>query len=165
MLSEVLTTEKELPLVLLADELDYLFTKNQQVIYKLFDWPNEPNSHLIVIVRLASLGHPQGISNTIDLPERILSLRSISRLSMNRVLFKPYSREQIATIINVISPPPPHAQQRLDALAVFSPEAIDLCSRKVSAVSGDIRRALTIAKRGVELAAERGADTWVWLSV
>ena len=78
---------------------------------------------------------------------------------LNRVLFKPYSREQIATIINVFSPPPPHAQQRLDALAVFSPEAIDLCSRKVSAVSGDIRRALMIAKRGVELAAEREADT------
>ena len=45
-----MTAEKELPLVLLADELDYLFTKNQQVIYKLFDWPNEPNAHLIVIV-------------------------------------------------------------------------------------------------------------------
>ena len=159
MTGEALTAEKEPPLVLLADELEYLFTKNQKVIYKLFDWPNEPNSHLIVIVRLAALGHPQGISNTIDLPERILSLRSISRLSMNRVLFKPYSREQIATIINVVSPPPSHAQQRLDALAVFSPEAIDLCSRKVSAVSGDIRRALMIAKRGVELAAERGANT------
>ena len=159
MTGEALTAEKEPPLVLLADELDYLFTKNQQVIYKLFDWPNEPNSHLIVIVRFAALGHPQGISNTIDLPERILSLRSISRLSMNRVLFKPYSREQIATIIIVFSPPSFHAQQRLDALAVFSPEAIDLCSRKVSAVSGDIRRALMIAKRGVELAAERGANT------
>lgn len=37
-------------LVILADELDYLFTKNQQIIYKLFDWPNEKNSQLIVIV-------------------------------------------------------------------------------------------------------------------
>lgn len=42
--------ERERVLVVLADELDYLFTKNQQVIYKLFDWPNEPNSQLIVIV-------------------------------------------------------------------------------------------------------------------
>ena len=38
-------------LVVLADELDYLFTRNQQVIYKLFDWPNQPQSQLIVIVR------------------------------------------------------------------------------------------------------------------
>lgn len=43
---------------------------------------------------------------------------------------------------------------------MFTPEAIDLCSRKVSAVSGDIRRALMIAKRGVELASERGLTTW-----
>ena len=42
--------ERERVLVVLADELDYLYTKNQQVIYKLFDWPNEPNSQLIVIV-------------------------------------------------------------------------------------------------------------------
>lgn len=42
---------------------------------------------------------------------------------------------------------------------MFTPEAIDLCSRKVSAVSGDIRRALMIAKRGVELASERGLTT------
>ena len=39
--------------MVLADELDYLFTKNQQVIYKLFDWPNDPNSRLIVIVGTA----------------------------------------------------------------------------------------------------------------
>lgn len=154
-----MTAEKEPPLVLLADELDYLFTKNQQVIYKLFDWPNDPNSQLIVIVASFPPREFQGISNTIDLPERILSLRSISRLSMNRVLFKPYSRDQITTIINVTSLQPSHIQQRLEALHVFSPEAIDLCSRKVSSVSGDIRRALGIAKRGVELAGERGLDT------
>ncbi|KAK8789569.1 hypothetical protein WA171_001661 [Blastocystis sp. BT1] len=128
--------KRERVLVVLADELDYLFTKNQQVIYKLFDWPNEPNSQLIVI----------GISNTIDLPERIMSLRNISRLSMNRISFKPYSRQQIATIIN----------DRLQECSVFTPEAIDLCSRKVSAVSGDVRRALAIARRGIEIALERG---------
>ena len=42
--------ERERVLVVLADELEYLFTKNQKVIYNLFDWPNEPNSQLIVIV-------------------------------------------------------------------------------------------------------------------
>lgn len=44
--------------MVLADELDYLFTKNQQVIYKLFDWPHDPNSRLIVIVGAAG-----GVSN------------------------------------------------------------------------------------------------------
>ena len=83
-------------LVLLADELDYLFTRSQQVIYKLLDWPQSPFSHLVVI----------GVSNTIDLPERLLSLRNLSRISMHRVAFRPYSRQQIAAIIDVgiISP-------------------------------------------------------------
>lgn len=38
-----------------------------------------------------------------------MSLRTISRVSMNRVLFKPYSREQIATIINVSARVAAHA--------------------------------------------------------
>lgn len=42
--------ENDRVLVILADELDYLFTRNQHVIYKLFDWPNEKNSRLVVIV-------------------------------------------------------------------------------------------------------------------
>ncbi|CBK21158.2 uncharacterized protein [Blastocystis hominis] len=128
-------SERDKVLVVLADELDYLFTKNQHVIYKLFDWPSDPHSQLIVI----------GISNTIDLPERIMNLRNISRLSMNRVMFKPYNREQISTIIS----------NRLNELTVFTPEAIDLCSRKVSAVSGDIRRALSIARRAIEIAQQQ----------
>ena len=39
-------------LVLLADELDFLFTRSQQVIYKLLDWPQSPLSRLVVIVPL-----------------------------------------------------------------------------------------------------------------
>ena len=31
-----------------------------------------------------------------------MNLRNISRLSMNRVMFKPYTNEQIETIINVL---------------------------------------------------------------
>lgn len=38
-----------------------------------------------------------------------MSLRTISRVSMNRVLFKPYSREQIVTIINVPARAATHA--------------------------------------------------------
>lgn len=75
-----------------------------------------------------------------------MSLRNISRVSMNRVAFKPYSRQQIAAIIDVSSPREFHRQNRLSECRVFSREAVDLCSRKVSAVSGDVRRALAIAR-------------------
>lgn len=34
--------------VLLVDELDYLVTRKQTVLYNLFDWPTRPNSKLVV---------------------------------------------------------------------------------------------------------------------
>lgn len=40
--------------VLLVDELDYIMTRQQNVLYNLFDWPARRDSRLIVI----------GISNT-----------------------------------------------------------------------------------------------------
>jgi len=48
--------------VLLLDELDYLVTKTQSVIYNIFEWATSAHAALVVI----------GISNTMDLPERLL---------------------------------------------------------------------------------------------
>ena len=39
-----------------------------------------------------------GIANTMDLPERLLP-RVVSRLGLGRVVFKPYTRQQIVTIL------------------------------------------------------------------
>ena len=49
------------PLVLVLDELDYLVTRKQSVIYNLFEWATNATSGLIVVA----------ISNTMDLPERV----------------------------------------------------------------------------------------------
>ena len=49
------------PLVLVLDELDYLVTRKQSVIYNLFEWATNGSSALIVVA----------ISNTMDLPERV----------------------------------------------------------------------------------------------
>ncbi|KAJ3081588.1 Origin recognition complex, subunit 1, partial [Quaeritorhiza haematococci] len=56
--------------VLVIDELDMLITKNHQVLYNFFDWPNRPNSRFIVVA----------IANTMDLPERVLHNRVSSRI-------------------------------------------------------------------------------------
>jgi origin recognition complex subunit 1 len=37
------------PLVVLVDELDLLVTRNQSLLYNIFDWPTLPHSRLIVI--------------------------------------------------------------------------------------------------------------------
>ena len=78
-------------IVCLLDELDYLVTKNESIVYNFFDWPQQHNSGLIVI----------GIANTMDLPER-LNKRSLSRLggqTLMRIAFKAYTHEQINGIL------------------------------------------------------------------
>lgn len=78
-------------IVCLLDELDYLVTKNESIVYNFFDWPQQINSGLIVI----------GIANTMDLPER-LNKRSLSRLGgqqLMRIAFKAYTHEQINDIL------------------------------------------------------------------
>lgn len=61
---------KREPVVLLVDELDLLWTRKQQVMYNLFEWPSRPGSRLVVLT----------IANTMDLPERLMSNRVSSRL-------------------------------------------------------------------------------------
>ena len=52
------------------DELDQLVTAKQDVVYNFFDWPNLPSSKVLVIA----------VSNTHDLPERVMSAKVKSRL-------------------------------------------------------------------------------------
>lgn len=117
--------------VLLVDELDYLLTRQQKVIYNIFDWPTKSNAKLVVI----------GIANTMDLPERLLP-RVASRMGTTRVVFKAYQRQQLIQII----------KQRLQDTKVFSNDAIGYCAMSVAGVSGDCRTALQICRRAVEIA-------------
>lgn len=114
------------------DELDLLVNRKQSVIYNFFNWPNRPNSNLIVIA----------IANTMDLPERTLSNKISSRLGLTRINFQPYTYQQLGDII----------RSRLEGLKLFDNQAIEFCARKVGAVSGDARRALDICRRAAEIA-------------
>eukprot|EP01084_Bolivina_argentea_P057649 105313_1 len=117
--------------VLLVDELDYLLTRQQKVIYNMFDWPTKKNAKLVVI----------GIANTMDLPERLLP-RVSSRMGTARVVFKAYQRFQLTEII----------EQRLQSTKVFSKDAICFGASVVASVTGDCRTVLQICRRAVEIA-------------
>ncbi|KAG4304740.1 hypothetical protein PORY_001793 [Pneumocystis oryctolagi] len=122
------------PCVVLIDELDQLVTKDQKVMYNMFNWPMLQHSRLIVIA----------VANTMDLPERMLSNKTSSRLGLTRISFSGYTFDQLKTIIYT----------RLQGIPelLMDQDAIELASRKVSAVSGDARRALDICRRAVEIA-------------
>ncbi|SPJ11244.1 origin recognition complex subunit 1 [Plasmodium sp. DRC-Itaito] len=116
--------------ILIIDEIDYLITKTQKVLFTLFDWPTKINSKLVLIA----------ISNTMDLPDRLIP-RCRSRLAFGRLVFSPYKGDEIEKII----------KERLEnCKEIIDYTAIQLCARKVANVSGDIRKALQICRKAFE---------------
>lgn len=136
-LDSFLIKRKTMSLVVL-DEMDHLVTKNQEVMYKLVEYANRPNSKFVLI----------GIANSLNLPDRFLPRLKGKKSEPKRLSFHPYTTEDIVTIISA-------RLQSLDptseTFAMMDPKAIELCARKVSAASGDLRMALDICRRAIEL--------------
>ncbi|KAG8963633.1 Origin recognition complex, subunit 1 [Tulasnella sp. 425] len=125
--------------VVLMDELDQLVTAKQDVVYNFFNWPNLANSRLVVIA----------VSNTHDLPERVMSGKVRSRLGMEKIQFHPYSREQLMDIVNSRLQASREGLAGVDANVIHE-DAVKYASARVAAVNGDARRVLDIARRAVE---------------
>ncbi|KAL1005992.1 hypothetical protein UPYG_G00066530 [Umbra pygmaea] len=125
------------PTVLLVlDEMDQLDSKAQEVLYTIFEWPYLPKSRLCLI----------GIANALDLTDRILPrLQSLPHCRPQLLHFPPYSQQELTAIV----------QDRLTQVSgegLLDAMAVQFCARKVSAVSGDARKALDICRRAVEIA-------------
>ncbi|KAI8088830.1 P-loop containing nucleoside triphosphate hydrolase protein [Halteromyces radiatus] len=131
--------------VVLMDELDLLVTKKQTVMYNFFEWPNRPHSKLIVVA----------IANTMDLPERMLSNKISSRMGLKRINFQAYSHQQLHEIVS----------SRLKGIEAFEQDAVEFAARKVSAVSGDARRALDICRRAVEIVEQQSTKKTVTIGI
>lgn len=125
------------PFVLLMDELDQLAIKSQAVMYNFFNWPTLSKSKLIVIA----------VANTMDLPERALTNKAISRLGLERFQFPSYKHEELVEIIK-------SRFHHLPDNVIIKDDAVEFAARKVASVSGDARRALKICHRAVEIAKE-----------
>ncbi|NXI48176.1 CDC6 protein, partial [Galbula dea] len=124
------------PMILLVlDELDQLESKGQDVLYSLFEWPQLPSSRLVLV----------GLANALDLTDRSLARLAAHPAGSPQLLhFPPYTREQLAAILT----------ERLGQVAgdpVLDAAALQFCARKVSAVSGDARKALDVCRRAVEV--------------
>ncbi|XP_074835157.1 cell division control protein 6 homolog [Carettochelys insculpta] len=121
--------------VLVLDEMDQLDSKGQDVLYAIFEWPWLAGSRLVLI----------GVANALDLTDRILSRLQVRPKCKPQLLhFPPYTKEQIASIL----------QERLRQVPddqVLDSAAIQFCARKVSAVSGDARKALDVCRRAIEI--------------
>jgi len=131
--------EDERVVVVLLDEIDYLVTKNQTVLYSFFDWPTlsmstKSRRRLIVV----------GVSNTLNLPER-LHPRVQSRIGSKRIFFKSYNVNETVEILTA------KMQQAAPNYTVFSQDAILFASKKTAALSGDVRKAFHICRSAAEM--------------
>jgi Cdc6-like AAA superfamily ATPase len=70
--SLITSTQRDTHWLVLLDELDFLRSRKQEVLYNMFEWPNRAQSRMIVI----------GIANTIDLIQRYLPPKIESRIGM-----------------------------------------------------------------------------------
>lgn len=129
-------SRKHKMILLVLDEIDQLDSKRQSVLYTIFEWPSLADSRLVLV----------GIANALDLTERTLPrLQARCSLRPSTLHFAPYTKEQIINIFTTVL-------ANEDKRNVFSPVALQMLAAKIAAISGDMRRALDIGRRVVELA-------------
>ncbi|XP_055686006.1 cell division control protein 6 homolog [Lutzomyia longipalpis] len=135
-IEDALVRMKDKMLLLVLDEIDQLVGNKQAVLYTIYEWPRKFSKQLILV----------GIANSLDLTDRLLTrLQSRCELQPRLMHFPAYTKVQISQILT----------QRLEEGGVsglFPPATLQLLAGKVAAISGDVRRALDIGRRIVEVA-------------
>ncbi|MED6182923.1 AAA ATPase [Stylosanthes scabra] len=97
--------------LIVADELDYLITRDRAVLHDLFMLTTFPFARCILI----------GVANAIDLADRFLPRLTSLNCKPTVVTFRAYSKDQILRIL----------EERLTELpyTVFQRQALELCAR------------------------------------
>ena len=126
--------------VILLDEMDQLVSKAQGILYELFGLPTLAKSRCVVV----------GVANGINLVEVTLPRLAARGCEPAVVRFNAYDRDQLKLLL----------RQRLGSLpwTVFEDAGLELCSRKVAAATGDMRRALNICAAAVDLCAREANE-------
>lgn len=142
--------------VLLIDELDVLVNSGRgpgkmKLLYQYFEWATRPASRLLLIT----------IANRMDLIESSLHERGSksssaaslanrleSRLGLARINFLPYNYHQLLSILRFKLE---HSSDLLNVWKKFDRDAVELCAKKVSTISGDVRKAIEVCKRALEI--------------
>lgn len=124
-------------IVMVLDEMDQLDSKNQEILYTMFEWPSLPRSRLVLI----------GIANALDLTDRILPrLQARPKCRPQLLHFPPYTRDQIVIVLTDRL-----SQVEVEGYQVLESSAIKFCASKVASVAGDMRKALDVCRRAVEV--------------
>lgn len=128
--------------VVTLDEIDHILSLDLEIMYKLFEWSLQKSSRLILI----------GIANALDLTDRFLPRLKARNLKPELLPFLPYTAAQIkAVILTKLKTLVPKDSATPDFVPFLHPAAIELCSRKVSSQTGDLRKAFDICRRAIDV--------------
>ena len=124
--------------LLVLDEIDQLDSKNQAVLYTVFEWPALQGSRLALV----------GIANSLDLTDRVLPRLQVCPAYQPTLLhYPPYTKQQIIDILTARLKDGGQAE----SAAVITPRAIAFLAGKIASLSGDLRKALDVCRRALEL--------------
>lgn len=129
--------------ILLLDEMDCLITKDQQVLFQLFNCASQFKSKILT-TKLILIG----ISNALDLTDKFLPRLKSNGLNPQSLQFLPYTSDKIKSIIvdKLRS-----LTDQTGSIPIMNPIAIQLCCKKSASVTGDLRKAFDICYKSIEL--------------
>ncbi len=134
---EEIINSKDL-ILLVLDEVDQLDSKSQDVLYTLFEWPYLNKSKLVLV----------GIANALDLTDRILPrLKLRDAFCPAELTFPAYTRSEIVSILKGRLAP---YQENVEN-PLFQAKALEFLAGKIAALSGDVRKAIDVCRRAVEV--------------
>ncbi|KAF9576514.1 AAA ATPase [Mortierella alpina] len=151
--SLVLKSSKKIMYVVVLDEIDQLLTKDQDVLYKLFEWSSMERSKLTLI----------GIANALDMTDRFLPRLRAKNCEPQLLNFNPYQVAEIRAIIMdrlfSMEGEKDHGKGgekdektgKPRVAPLMQRPAIELCARKVASATGDLRKALDICRQTIEM--------------
>ena len=145
-LEKLIVNPKKNNILLLLDEIDQLLTKDQDVLYRIFEWPFLKNSRVCLI----------GIANSLDMTDRLLPRLKTKRYDPEILSFSAYTHVEIGAMIrNRIdmvgeSFPQLFKDDEKPSALMMQNAAIELCAKKVAAY-GDFRKAIDVCRYAFEM--------------
>jgi cell division control protein 6 len=125
--------------VVTLDEVDHLLELDIDLLYNIFEWSLQKSSSLVLV----------GIANALDFTDRFLPRLKARGLKPHLLPFLPYTAAQISSVIT--SKLKGLVPTGTDVVPFIHPTAIMFLSKKVAAQSGDLRKALDICRRAIDL--------------
>ncbi|KAF3222294.1 AAA ATPase [Orbilia oligospora] len=127
--------------IIVLDEMDSLLTKDQEILYKIFEWSFEKNSKLVLV----------GIANALDLTDRFLPRLKARNFEPILLPVLPYSAEQIAQVVTSKLKSLNDESCDTTWVPLIHPSAITLCSKKVAQSTGDLRKCFDICRKAIDM--------------